>query len=614
MADRLVHRGPNGVKTWQDSSVGLGHCMLWTTPESVRERLPLVRGPLAITADARIDNRDVLISTLGCTASEPDMISDSELILGAYERWGESCVEHLVGDFAFAIWDASRQRLFCARDHMGVKPFYYYTSDRLFAFASEVKALLSISEVRRTVNELRVGYYLADILDDRTLTFFEHILRLPAAHTLTVSPDSASMRAYWSLDSSAEIHFESDAEYAAAFRKHFTEAVRCRLRSVFPIGADLSGGLDSSSVVSVARDLLRKQHKLPLSTFSLSFEATPECDERTYQDAVVANGEIDPHYIPTAALNVLDNGQTTDQRFDDEVMYGPHLFLTSARFKAVRHAGIRVVLSGVDGDTAVSHGHGQLTEYARRGQWKAFVRNARGYTKVYDSCSLLDLLRSYVIGPLVPHVARSAWQFVWPRSRMSCDGTSFINTRFAQRINLLEHIHTRRRNGGPPLKTERAQHYDDLTSGVIQYNFEEEDRLAAAFGLECRYPFFDKRLVEFCLALPPEQKMRDGWTRVVLRHAMEGVLPPAIQWRRSKTNLTPSFFQNLSSHDAPRIDTFLKNPSPAIEEYVDLHALRRAFKRYTVRPTWGDWRALYVSATLASWLDNQDVIDTRQAG
>ena len=157
MLESLAHRGPDGSGAWREGATGLGHRMLWTTPESLHERLPLAdqTGKLAITADARIDNRQELIHLLGVADRPAEPISDSQLILAAYEKWGEQCVERLLGDFAFAIWDGRRQSLFCARDPLGVKHFYYYYSPgRAFVFASELKALLRLPFVPRRLNEL----------------------------------------------------------------------------------------------------------------------------------------------------------------------------------------------------------------------------------------------------------------------------------------------------------------------------------------------------------------------------------------------------------------------------------------------------------------------------
>ena len=244
MVDILAHRGVDGADIWLDKSVGFGHRMLWTTPESLIEKLPLVKqdGDLVITSDARIDNREELIAKLQINNRPSDKIVDSELILAAYEKWGEHCPEHLLGDFAFAIWDKRKQKVFCARDPMGVKPFYYYRSNRLFAFASEIKALLCLPEIPRKINELGIGLYLAGISEDEEITFYQNIQRLPKAHSIAISSQSNKLQRYWSLDPSRELKLSSNEEYAEAYREIFTEAVRCRLRSAFPVGSMLSGG------------------------------------------------------------------------------------------------------------------------------------------------------------------------------------------------------------------------------------------------------------------------------------------------------------------------------------------------------------------------------------
>jgi len=207
MLANLAHRGPDGAGLWSEANVGLGHRMLWTTPESLHERLPLYTqaGDLAITADARLDNRDELLTSLRLTDRPAGEISDSALILAAYQEWGDACPQKLLGDFAFAIWDGRKQHLFCARDHFGVKSFFYYASDTLMVFANEIKALLTLSDVPRRLNETRIADYLTGIFEDQTATFYQGILRLPAAHTLTIDAHSMRLKRYWVLDPTYEL-------------------------------------------------------------------------------------------------------------------------------------------------------------------------------------------------------------------------------------------------------------------------------------------------------------------------------------------------------------------------------------------------------------------------
>ena len=394
---------------WSDGSIGLGHRMLWTTPESLHEKQPLLNqsGDLVITADARIDNREELIAALDLTDRAPYSITDSQLILAAYEKWGEICPEKLLGDFAFVIWDGRKQALFCARDHFGVKPFYYYfLSGRFFVFASEIKALLSHPEVPRRLNEVRVGEYLASMFDDKTITFYAGILRLPPAHSLTVSRAGTQLQQYWSLDPSRELQLGSDDAYAEAFRELFIEAVRCRLRTAFPVGSMLSGGMDSSSITCVARQLLARDGGRRLLTFSAIFDEVTQCDERPFINAVLAQNSLEPHYVHGDRLSPLADLDHVLWH-QDEAFYAPNLFLTWNLYGAAKEQGVRILLDGFDGDTTVSHGEGYLDELAYAGQWFTLAAEIRAYARTFNLSSR-RLLWSYAwCYGLDPMISRS---------------------------------------------------------------------------------------------------------------------------------------------------------------------------------------------------------------
>jgi asparagine synthase (glutamine-hydrolysing) len=185
MNDCLSHRGPDDSGILCKESIAFGHQMLHTTPESINEKLPYMDeiNGLFITSDARIDNRLELSEILNLENAEN--VPDSLFILKAYEKWGEKCPEKLLGDFAFAIWDKKEEKLFCARDHMGVKPFYYYLSDDIFLFATEKKSILINPDISKELNELRIGFFLKNFLDKES-TFYKNISILPPAHSLTI--------------------------------------------------------------------------------------------------------------------------------------------------------------------------------------------------------------------------------------------------------------------------------------------------------------------------------------------------------------------------------------------------------------------------------------------
>ena len=618
MLDCLVHRGSNGAGIWNDGPIGLGHRLLWTTPESLEEKQPLSNrsGDLIITADARIDNREELIAALDMTGM-PGSITDSQLILVAYEKWGAMCLEHLLGDFAFAVWDKRTQALFCARDHFGVKPFYYhFLSGRFFVFASEIKALLCHPEVPRRLNELRVGEYLASMFDDKAITFYAGIVRLPPAHSLYVSRNGIQLRQYWSLDPSRELRLGSDDAYAEAFRELFTGAVRCRLRTAFPVGSMLSGGMDSSSVTCVARRFLAGDGDRRLLTFSAIFDEVTQCDERQFINAVLAQRNLEPHFIHGDQLSPLAD---LDQVLwhQDEAFYAPNLFLTWSLYGAAKKQGVRVLLDGFDGDTTVSHGEGYLNELAYAGRWFALAKEIRAFARVFNLSSrklLWNYARHYRLDPLISksraltsmlRVWQALLESILQRSNPSESRHSWfatLNPRFAQCIGLEERRKALRGAGSNPPRTEREMHYRNLTWGVMPFTLEVLEKAAAAFGIEPRFPFWDKRLVEFCLALPPQQKVHGGWTRIVLRRALRDILPVEIQWRGSKSNLGPNFEHGLLAYERQRMEDVILGESGIIDKYVNIDFLRDAYHRFKSGEKENDALTIWKAVSLALWL------------
>jgi asparagine synthase (glutamine-hydrolysing) len=603
MVQSLAHRGPDGSKAWVEGPVGLGHLMLRTTPESLEEELPLLGrgGDLAVTADARIDNRGELINVLRITGRPHDEISDSELILKAYERWGEACPKRLVGDFSFAVWDRRRRTLFCARDHMGVKPFYYHhRPGRLFAFGSEIKALLSVEEVPRRLNEVRVADYLVSNFEDKEITFYWDIWRLPPAHIITVGREGVKVRKYWSLDPTRELRLGSDQEYVEAFREVFTEAVRCRLRSAVQVGSQLSGGLDSSSIACVARDLLAEEGRGErLRTFSAVFPEVPESDESPYIDAVVAKGGLEPHKVSADRLSPLGDIERILWH-EDEAFYIPNLFMSWSTYSAAHGKGVRVPLSGEGGDDTVSHGVAYLAELARGGRWWALATEIDALSKRWERPRRRILL-PFVIRPLAPESARWVWRTLRRSDQSPWPTHTIVNPSFARRIGLKVRYQALQGDLMGFGRTSRQDHWQALTTGLIPYAAEVLDRAAAAFSVEIRYPFFDRRLAEFCLALPPEQKLSGGWTRVVMRRALDSTLPKEIQWRGSKTDLGHNFVRSLLLERAP-LEKLVANTPKTIEKYVTVPALQKAYCRFVSHGERVGAATVWSMAILALWL------------
>jgi asparagine synthase (glutamine-hydrolysing) len=570
MINTLAHRGPDGRDTWQAGPVGLGHCMLWTTPESLYEHLPLNSedGTLTITAYARIDNRDELISDLNLS-QQRGIIPDSSLIMFAYQRWGESCVEHLLGDFAFVIWDTQKQYLFCARDHMGVRPFYYFRSDEIFAFASEIKALFCVPDIPREVNEKGLAFRLAGIDPDPSITSYSNICRLPAAHSMTVSPSETRIRRYWAPDPNRDIHFETNEEYENAFRTIFFNAVRCRMRSAFPIGMELSGGLDSSSVVCVARHLLHQENSdtNSLHTFSAVFDGVPESDERKYINYVLAGGDLTPHFIYPEHISPLSDIKHRILQNDGLLQFPTsHTFETI--FQTANNSGVRVVLSGEYGDGIVSYGRRAILEFINTGKLLRAIREIVSLSKNLR-VKKRTIIWYEILFPIIPE------KFKHPSGYASL---KWIKDSFAQRTGLVEY-YVNHRKTELKQKTSREYHFFDISTYPFSLSLEEFDKIGAAHCIEPCYPFLDRRVIEFCLALPAEQRIRNGFSRVIERESLTEYLPQEIRKRTSKGNAEPYLRYTLVKFEKNNLRDILSGHPDVLKTYVDLDVIREKYQK-----------------------------------
>ena len=606
MLDILKHRGGDGENIWHEGSIGLGHQMLWTTPESLKEKLPAAQGKLAITADARLDNRAELIPALGLADYPTDKITDSDLILAAYEKWGELCPEHLLGDFAFAIWDGRNHSLFCARDYFGVKPFYYYHHPgKLFTFASEIKALLCLEEVPCRLNEVRIGDYLEVMLEDKAITFYQDILRLPPAHSLTVSLTGIKLREYWSLDPKYELKLNSEQEYAEAYLEVFTKAVRCRLRSAFPIGSALSGGLDSSSIVCIAREHLPQ----PLKTFSGIFESVPESDERSFINAVVEQGGVDPHYVNVDRVSPLVDIEKVLWH-QDEPFFAPNLFMHWEMFKYAKQQGVRIFLDGFVGDSTVFHGSEYLLDLARSFQWITLAKQVKEFANIHrkdHNFSTWELMRFYIwqhaFKSRIPKSFRNGWYRLRRRNSPELNQlnfSSYINPHFGERIALANRI--RKFQSENSVFSAREYHHQYITTGEIPFALEVANKAASAFALESRFPFTDRRLTEFCLAVPPNQKLHNGLTRVIVRRALINYLPEKVCWRSDKGNLSYNLARGLLNFEKERLEEIMLHNPEIIAKYTDISFLSQAYQRYIDDNSINNVSPIWLAVTLGIWL------------
>lgn len=600
LIDRMVaamkHRARDGSATWSSGAAHLGHCWLNTAAETTGGPLVRFAGRYVVVADCRLDNRDELLARLGMRDREA---SDAEIILYAYLRWERACAERLEGDFAFAIWDGDRREFHCARDHFGVKPFYYHLGPSGFAFASEMKSLLATG-VAATLDQDHVAGMLAGMPDDSAATVYSQVRRLPAGHCLSTDGRTLAVRQYYRI----EPRPNAGPDAIEQFRHLFTEAVRVRMRGTQALGTMLSGGLDSSSIACVARDLRAVGSQKALPSYSMVFERGSSMDERPYIDAVLAQGGFAANFIPLVEHAPFREFETIlDEQ--ESTFLAPGLSATRQLLSAARNDGVRVLLDGHGGDEVVSHGYGRLHELAAEGRWLALWRELRGVARVHATSATQTYLGLFTIYGPVARLERARRRLVSRLSRQTADPLGLVNPDLARKTNLAERAHRFARMPGVALSSEMLSHRWKLTSGLISHAFEVLDKSAAHFGIEQRYPFWDKRLAEFCLSLPAEAKLNDGWTRYVLREAMGGILPPAVQWRHSKVNFGPNLTGGMVRNHRALLERTFGADSESIAPFVNIGAARAACERLLRDPDnapFDEVQAVWRAASLSMWL------------
>lgn len=609
MAMPLAARGPEGTRIWQSGEVGLGHTLLATTPELITEAQPW-RHPesgCAITADVRLDNRAELLARLGL-ARRDGTIGDAELIVHAWLAWGEAFLERLLGDFAFALFDPRQRLLMLARDHTGMRPLYYshYTGGPL-VFASEARSVLASGLVPKRLNEGRIADFLVGQLEgyDKVSSFYEGIQRLAPAHRMRVGCTRATVERYWRPAPQPELKLADDRAYADAFLEVFTEAVRCRLRSPDPVGAMLSGGMDSGAVVAVARRLLSESGQLPLTTFSAVGPDPAACIETRTIGIAAAMGSIDPQFIDYTRLGPLmpeleSTGWNLQEPFDN------HMTLLRAVWISAHRRNIKVVLHGAAGDVVFAHGS-YPARLMRAGHWLRGVREVWGEARFHAEHrpDYLSVSRALLAG-LVPDQMRScqrAWR-TWLRQSRSVSllKDSLISPEFARRIDLegrLRHLESHALGVlSEPYPVECAS-YVDHPYAVVGH--ERYDRVASDLAIESRDPFMDRRVIDFCLGLPGEQRLAGGWPKVLLRRAMAGRLPDEVRWRRGKQHLGFAFTRAFVQAMQVTLERRLQEHGAEHSAYVDAVKLRQCMQATDARQaTSFGWQ--FDAAHLANWL------------
>jgi asparagine synthase (glutamine-hydrolysing) len=505
--------------------------MLCTTEEAMHERQPLCdeTGQVCLVLDGRIDNREELRKALLDASIVLRDDTDAELVLKSYLRWGENAPARILGDFAIAIWDGSRNALFCARDVFGIKPLNYYVGPNFVLVTSELHQVFCDPRVPRTTNEGMVGEHLAVQITHREETLWAGIRRLPAAHFMWVKSGFIDKRRYWDFDLSRQVRHQRDEEYASEFLSLFQDAIRCRLRCRGRIGSYLSGGLDSSSVSVIANELLRQNgSNEPLDTYSLVFRGTV-CDESEYINDIVKQANLRSKLLPPSSTGLSYYCQQS-LRYRDFPGWPNGGAMSLSLRDWIRSTGTRVVLTGWGGNECLEGSPtSKITQLAGKGKVAELLGVAKSWSPIAET-PWWQLVFEYGVRANIPTSLKRASR------ALRSNPFPWLPPDFVRRTLLLDRIQQARLQGK---NTVQQTIHSFFYSGWSAHFHETRDRDASSFGIDERHPFFDRRLAEFAFALPEEQRADAGIAKVVLRKALRGSLPHSVLDRRVQTDFTP---------------------------------------------------------------------------
>ena len=586
MVGAAVDRTPERVGRRRTEELAAAWLAVETTPGAEPESVPVVSpdGRFTLLADVRLDNREELRREL---AAESEGGSDAELLLSAFLAWGTESPRRLVGDFSFAIWDHVERRLFAARDALGVRCLYYAVVDDRLTVATGVGSVVAGLRSSPAFNRPLMEDFLAVRLDRWVgETAYQSVHRLPQGYALEVDLHGPRLSRYWRLGEQS-IRYRRRSDYVDHFRELLATSLSTRLRSPSPVGMLVSGGVDSSSLACLAARLRdRGEIDVELKLFSLVFDATLPADEREYLAAVAERcSAFQLTRIPADdAWGLKEFGRDHGYPLDEpEISLGRALWMRA--LSTVREGGCRVALWGNGGDQAMGgdayafplnlldvplrRWRSEARYFRRKGGPPAAWEVARRWLRELAPPTLLSALRR-LRGPRPDLLAR---------------------LREPSRAGVADHLPP------PELDSRSARRsYRLLTSGAYSAALAEVDHQARWSGVELRYPYLDRRLVDFLLAVPAELRFEDGLEKTLVRAALGDDLPPIVRARSTYAHFSDLIVRGLE-RESGRVDRLLADPRIVSEGLVPPGVFEAAWLCYR-----GDRRARYKVHGLAKAL------------
>jgi asparagine synthase (glutamine-hydrolysing) len=576
MRDALRHRGPDGEGLWIEGPVGLGHRRLAIVDVAGgHQPMTTADGTAWIVYNGEVYNHPELSAALTRGGRQYRTRSDTETILHLYQEYGERCVEHLRGMFAFGLWDRARQRLFLARDRLGIKPLYYAATDRELVFASEIKAILAASDTRPRFNESVLPEFLATGFVAGDATFFPGVRKLLPGHTLSWSPGEAiTPRRYWRLPATLDLDAGTMAAEARDLRDRLTAVVRSHLMSDVPVGLFLSGGIDSSGIAALMAPLVAG----PIHTFSVGF-AERDANELPYARLAARAVEAEHHEVVVSPDEFFGALPRLVWHEDEPIAFPSSVPLHAVSRLAAQH--VKVVLTGEGADELfLGYNRYRVTawnERLGRPYWRllpsAVTRWVRQGVGALPATVGRYARRSFLARPPGPRtlfyenfavfpVDLQAGLLAEPERLLARDPYAVGLTRYAE----------------APGESLTRMSYADLGTYLVELLM-KQDQMSMAASVESRVPFLDHELVEHVARMPAALKL-DGWqTKAVLRAALADLVPAPILSRRKKGFPVP-VGRWLRGRFAPLLEDLVLGPRARQRRLFEPEAVSRLVQEH----------------------------------
>ncbi len=530
------------------------------------------------------------LSTKYALINECRVYLNNSIVINAYRKDGIEFVSEFVGDFSCIIWDSIRHELILARDRFGVRSLYYaIMPDATFVFANRIRTARDLLRNNLSIDQSRIALFFIDLVPDNCSTFYQEIKRLPPGHVMRVTQDESRCHRYYNLSDITTVYGKADLEYAAAFRARLDRAIERRIDPNSRWCVSLSGGLDSASIACAAASLASSESCL--STFSILYTSDKETDERQYMESITRKHGIAPNYFEANDVAILD---CYDRIIDilSEPFANPYYSVGWGYWNFLRENGIEFVLDGIDGDITISYHFGFIGELLSEGRIVDAMRECVGISRRFYGGRISPLSIFWRRG-ILPLAGKGTYQY---------QPQSLLNREFRESVRVAELV-------GALLSEEKAhygsleRHIFDLSHPVLVQSLEHTHALAETFGIEHRHPYLDQELIEFCLALPREQKIKDGWTRPIVRRALKQELPVEILRRGEKWDPTSYFLNRFREDGLAPAKSRVLDCTDRLRQYIDVKQLTALIGRLDRVAEMEDVSSLLRIYVFLIWLD-----------